>query len=364
MRIDLTTIDREQFLVENGAFCGIPAVLVTPQRLGVKWRRDTVVFRSSIWDLAGNLLSGGWKKFVNHLENPEVFPPPASLDNCSIHTKLDGSLLISDWFNEVWNFRTRGTFSSSTLGNSDDFKAMKVKYPQIQDLHFAYPNHSVLAEITSPNQKIVIDYGPQVDITLIGIVNKKDYSYLPQSELDIIAAKYGLRRPERFTFDSIEKMLADVKDWIGKEGVCLYYNGDQSIVKIKAEKYLFLHYWKSEVSSLEKLVDLWLSLGSPEYQGFYDTIATKFDYELAQFCRGNISKICDASKEMARIIEGFDRFIEKNQLKETPRKRAAEIIFGAYGKESNRASYIFRKLDGKELGADCYKKLMLQLLKK
>jgi hypothetical protein len=314
--------------------------------------------------LDGELLSAGFAKFVNLGEASDIFPPPSSLRNCSILTKLDGSLLISDVANGEWSFRTRGTFSSTTLGNNTDFEEMRAKYPQLEDLHAKLPNHSVLCEITSPNQKIVIDYGPQVDIALIGIVNKEDYSYLTQSELDEIARKYGLRRPERYEFNSIDDTLAEVKEWIGKEGVCLYYNGDQSIVKIKAAKYILLHYWKSDVANTEKLVDLWLSLGCPDYQGFYDTIATQFDWELAELCKGNISKISDAAKEMARIIEGFNSFIEKNQLKEVSRKLAAETIFASYGKESNRASYIFRILDGRELGNDARKKLISQLLKK
>lgn len=364
MRIDLASVDREQFLVGEGMFCGLPAVLVTPQRLGAKWGRETVIFRSSVWDAAGNLISAGWKKFVNYSEAPDVFPPPTCLANCSILSKIDGSLLISDVVNRQWNLRTRGTFSASTLGNSSDFDAMRAKYLQLKDLHAKLGNHSILCEITSPNQKIVIDYGPEVDITLIGIVNKEDYSYLPQSQLDSIAVMYGLRRPERYVFDSIDKMLADVKEWVGREGVCLYHNNDQSITKIKAAKYLLLHYWKSEVSSVEKLVDLWLSLGTPDYQGFYDTIATQFDYELAEFCRGSISKICDAAKGVERIIQGFHDFAEKNNLKTIPRKLAAEIVFGAYGKETNRAGYVFHVIGGKELGSDCRKKLILQLLKK
>lgn len=356
-------MQEDGFSIISGVFCGIPASLITPKS-GVAWSRDNLCYRSSIWSADGVLLSAGFKRFANWGEQLDVFSLPKSLDNCSILTKLDGSLLISDLVNNIWNFRTRGTFSSSTLDNSADFDEMKVKYPQIQDLHRAYPNHSVLCEITSPNQKIVIDYGPQVDITLIGIVNKEDYSYLTQSECDEIARQYGLRRPDRFTFDSIEKMLADVKEWIGREGVCLYYNGDQSIVKVKAAKYLFLHYWKSEVSSVEKLIDLWISLECPDYHGFYDTIAMKFDFELAEFCRGNISKICDASKELARLVEGFHNFIEKNQLATMPRKQAAEIVFASYGKESNRAAMIFKLLDGKELDKNAIKKLIWQILKK
>ena len=63
MRIDLSTIDAEQFQIKPGIFCGLDAILVIPNHIGTKFTQANKIFSSSIWSKTGELLSASFPKF-------------------------------------------------------------------------------------------------------------------------------------------------------------------------------------------------------------------------------------------------------------------------------------------------------------
>lgn len=276
MRIDLASVDREQFTLKEGVFCGILSILVTPAMQGTKWTQANKHLRSSIWDLSGNLLSAGFPKFTNAGENPEHFPMPKSLDGATVVNKLDGSLTIFDWAIDQLSCRTRGTFSYVTLDNAADFTQAIAKYPKTKMLAEHVPEVSWLFEITTPNQRIVIDYGPEIELTLIGGVNKRDYRLLGQDVLDSMARSYDLRRPRYFSFSSLDHLLSDVKTWQGLEGCVIY--SEAGLHKAKADAYLRSHRFKERVT-LPNTLDLWFAQGKPDYEVFKSNLLKTFDHE-------------------------------------------------------------------------------------
>jgi len=360
MIIDLNSIDRENFMVKEGEVFGQKAFLVNPNHVGTKFTQKTSIFRSSIWSEDGELLDAGLKKFRNYGEDPKNFPDPKSLVGTRASLKWDGSTFLITQKNGILNCRTRGSFGISHLLNHYELQILQERYP------FAFDNPildredaTFVFEWVSPENVIVIKY-PEPDMALLTIIQHSNYSYYTQDECDDVARDYGLKRPESFKFDSIEDVVNSVKDWRGKEGVCLYHTGDQHITKIKADHYKFLHSLKSELNTQEKLIDLFLSSGALSYSEFFDHIANNIDYEVAEHFRGNISKICDAKKEVDKIVDGMVSFVGK--LKGMTRKEQALKILGAYG-ETNRASFVFMILDGKELDNDNLKKLYFQVMK-
>lgn len=90
-------------------------------------------------------------------------------------------------------------------------------------------------------------------------------------------------------------------------------------------------------------------------------LCTECDFEIAEFCRGHISKICDAMKTVNEIVAGFQRFLLK--ISDLPtRKDKAQAILQAYG-TTNRSGMVFSLLDDKPLSKDELKKLLYQVLK-
>jgi hypothetical protein len=130
--------------------------------------------------------------------------------------------------------------------------------------------------------------------------------------------------------------------------------------KLKSAWYLAIHRLKSDLSSIDKTIDVWFSFGKPSYEEFYQRIFNQFDFELAEYCKGYASKICDASKEVVKIIDGMKKFVEKIKILTTRKDQALEII-QTYGK-TNRASFVFQLLDERELNDEQFKKLMFQII--
>ena len=362
MKIDIQKVDLTQFMVHEHSLNGEIVHLIQPQHIGTKWTQDNKHMRSVVVNYAGEVISASMPKFTNWGENPEHFPVPTSLKNATVVEKLDGSTLIVSKYNGQYILRTRGTVDASTMANGFELELFKSTIlNKLQDNNDTW-GYSIIWEWLSPINKIVLSYGDEPIWKLIGFINHINYSLATQDMLDAMAKKYDLLRPEIYTFTDISDMLQIVDKWQNKEGVCLYSKNDQVIHKIKASKYLLLHHLKSELSSLEKVLDVWLEQGMPDYQTFYNYIFTTFDYELAEQCRGMISRIVDAKKEVDKIVWGMNLFVNTRLRLLSTRKEQAEQVISAYG-NTNRASFLFKLLDGKSLGKEEYKKLLFQVLK-
>jgi hypothetical protein len=361
MKIDLNAIDREQFMVHPHLIGDEVVYLVQPQHIGAKWTRDTLIYRSSVWNQQGEPVSLSFKKFFNWAEQPDLAYTPFSLTangGVNLIEKIDGSTLIVSKYKGQLITRTRGTLDASKAEkNGHEIQLLKDKYPSAFDPKEGF---SLLYEWVSPLNRIVLDYGVEPDIYLIGIIKHEDYTYVSQDNLDKVASDIQVKRPKTYNFNSIKEMLEAVEAFQGEEGVCVYCNRDQDIRKVKSASYLALHRFR-ENANIETVVDLYGEFGYPEYQAFEEQLTSKFDYECFNMVRGFASQVCEAKKQVDKIVEGMHRFIEP--LKTKSRKDAALTIQKAYG-ETNRASFCFTLLDGKPLDKDKIKKLLYQCLKK
>lgn len=341
--------------------------LVQPQFIGAKWSRTNKIFRSSLWNGEGDLVSAGFYKFPNLGEAPDVFPVPTNLKNATIVNKLDGSLLIVSKYKGSYILRTRGTSDATKFDNGPELEVFKSKFLLLLDNICGNKdtwNTSFLFEwLTAEADKtIVLKYENVPDWILIGAVNHEDYSLYTQKVLDEMASLNGFKRPEKFTFNTVDELIEKVSAWKNAEGIVLYTNNDQSLHKIKSEDYKKKHAFKSN-ATLENTLELFFTLGQPDFNTFKEKISELYDWECVQMCIGHMSNICDASKEVQKIVDGFDAFIA-SALKSLPsRKEQAMKVISSYG-DTNRASFIFSRLDGKVLTSEQTKKLFWQVLKK
>lgn len=371
MKINLETIDRSQFMVHEHMVNGEMLYLVQPQHIGATWNRQNKIFRSSVWNTLGELVSAGFPKFVNWGESPEVFPFPTSLKGTTVVEKVDGSLLVVSKYKGNYILRTRGTVDATKMDNGYELEIFKETILPILDrrqLHIDTWDYSYLFEWTSPVNKIVLNYGDIPNWILVGGIKHKDYSLWSQVGLDNAAYDYGWERPATYTFSSIENLMVEIDQWKGKEGVCVYFNNDQSILKVKSPWYLVRHHMKSELSSLEKTMDFWFLSGKPDFLGFQEQVV-QFDPELwVQPTMGFASKISEGWKEVQKIIAHMKGFVESRLLPlgdpkdKKNRGQMAQCVLQAYG-NTNRAAFVFTLLDDKELDNKDIKKLMFQVLK-
>lgn len=364
MKIDLQTIDQTQFMVHPHILDGQIVHLVQPQHIGCAWSQENKIFRSSVWDDEGNAVSLSFPKFVNWGEKPDHFPVPTSLKDTTIVEKVDGSLLIVSKWNGKHILRTRGTVDATKLDNGHEIEIFKQTIlPQLDAFRATDTwDCSYLFEWVSPNQRIILNYGDSPSWFFVGAVSHFNYALAPQQGLDDIAKQLGLLRPPVYTFPTVADLMASVELWKGKEGVVIYSKHDQELHKVKGLWYLALHRMKEALASFDKVVDVYYEQGEPSYQQFEAFITNQFDFELWQQIRGEASKICDGVKGVNQIIAGMQKFVNE-KLKPLPTRRdQAQLVISSYG-QTNRASFVFKLLDGKELAADDRKKLLYQVLK-
>lgn len=369
MKIDLSSINQDQFMCHTHLVGDEMVMLVQPVHIGCEWNGINDIFRSSVWYMEGNLVSASFKKFVNWGEKPAIYPVPTSLKGAHLMEKVDGSTLIFSRWKGQTIIRTRGTVDARKQANGHEIDFLLAKYSDFikmlesaDTLAFSY-----VFEWTSPTNRIVINYGDEPDMILTAIVRHIDYSYENQATLNTFAEVMGLRRPQTYSYDSIDDMKDSVEAFKGMEGLCVYFQDDQQILKVKGAQYLYLHRAKSEISSIEKVIDLYLATTSENgsnmtYSEFMAYLETTFDFEIAGMARGNVSNICDAMKEVREIVAAMNAKVAS--LSGLARKDQAINIMQAYGGGANRTGMVFKLLDGKKLVADDYKRLLFQVLKK
>ncbi len=360
-KIILNTYD--DFFYKDVVFCGEDAIFIHPQNMGSKFTQENKYLRSIIVNKNGEVLSCSFPKFKNAYEDVENFPMPKSLENVKILTKIDGSTAIIDYVNEFMNVRTRGTTICDSLENREDFYYCLGKYPKIKEFMKGNSHLTLIFEITTPNQKIIIDYGEEPDFTFIGAVDKNFLQLLSQYELDKISKKIKVKRPEYHSFGSIEDIFEFCETNKNIEGFCIYFDNDQSIIKCKTKFYCTLHKLKSEISSFEKLVDFYVESGCMGYIDSYNLICDTIDFEIAEYVKGDLSNICDGMKEVKKIVDNMVDIVNNEISKLPTRKDQAQTIIQKWG-NTNRASFAFLILDGKELEKDQIKKILYQVLKK
>lgn len=346
------------FKIKEQKIAGDDCILVAPDGFEVKWDKDNLIYRASIWrkeDLFPVSLS--FKKFFNYGEQIQLFPDPTSLKNASALQKLDGSTCVISRYKGELIIRTRETFDIYVHNNADEIDFLKEKYPKVFNSDLL-EDHSIITEWVSPQNIIVLHY-PKPELYLTNVIKHSDYSYFTQDQLDALGEKLEVPRPIRYVFESIPHMIDNISAWKGLEGVCFYYNKDQNIKKIKSLDYLARHAFKNEMS-LKNMLEMFFGFGRPQtFQIFYESIEKSFDFECANMAIPLVSKVIDAKKECDKIIEHMISFIEP--LKNVPRKDAALKIMSSYGK-SIKSGLAFTLLDGKELKEKELKKLMEQLL--
>lgn len=353
--------EEDGFKVYEHEFCGIPSYLIIPG-IDANWNKDNLYFRSLIVDKKNLIpLSCGWPKFFNHGEKSDCYPNPEGFKDWSIQEKLDGSLVICDYINNNFNMRTRGTVSHTTQENFKDFELLAIQNPKVTNFLKDNSHLSLLFEIITPNNVIVIR-NEKIDFYFLGAIDKNTLEILDENQLLKISKEIAINVPKKYNFESLSDMVGVVKLWKGKEGVVLNYNNNKNRIKIKSDWYCWIHKIKSQLNSEKNLIEFYVNEGLPTYNKFYKTIEKNFDFELAEQMKNEISRLCDARKKVLKVIKNMEEFIRVIKNYKTRKEQAQTIISSYGGGETARASMLFNLLDGKGLTKDHYIKLMNQCL--
>ena len=359
MKINLPT-EEGYFHINPHTFCGLDCYLIVPQ-IDAKWNPNNLHLRSIVIDKEGKVLSCGFPKFFNYQEKPDCYPDPQDFNDWCVETKLDGSLLIADFVNGQFSMRTRGTVSYKIQENAKDFELLPEKYPEIKNYLFSNNHYSLLFEILTPNNVIVIR--PQeVKFYFLGAVDKRTLKLVHGSELLEIWRGLGCpSTPTRYQFDNLKdlsQIVNLVKGWKGQEGIVLTYNKGQNKIKFKSDWYLWIHRIKSQLNSENNLIEYYIEKEMPSHEEFFKSIEIEFDYEIATQLSSLMEKIVEAGEKTKKHIKKIEEFV--HEIRNFPSRR--EIAQAIKNNHKESSALAFSILDEKMITSKQYFDLVKQNL--
>lgn len=319
MLLDPSILSNENFIVTKHTIAKEECTFVRPKNIMVDWTEDTLHYRSSIWNSKGELISASYPKFFNFEEKPAIKPFSGDLNGCSVVEKIDGSCLILSVYNGEYIIRTRGTVDARQMPNGHEIDIFKERLALDKLNPGDTLNQTYLFEWVTPNNIIVLNYGPDPDFYLTGIINHNDYSLVSQEQVDTVASVLNVKRPPRYTFNDLKELLETVEKFEGKEGVVLYYpvsaNIDQGMRKIKGSQYLKLHAFKSSCN-YKTLLDLYFQWNKPSVDIFLSNIERTFDYECVTHAKPLVDKLYEKIHIINLKLISIYSFVEQNKVLE------------------------------------------------
>lgn len=193
------------------------------------WDEITTMARGLVtMDKTGEVLARPFTKFFN-IEEDHLWKPT---DTFEVYEKLDGSLIIAFYLWGEWVVASSGSFISEHA---------KVGKQLLDEMNTSALNvgATFLFELTARFNRVVVDYGDEPKLTLLGAIDTETQSEAPYESLQYIADKLGcplVKRIEGITdFRSLKNMVGK-----NEEGyIVRFSNGER--IKVKGEEYVRLH---------------------------------------------------------------------------------------------------------------------------
>jgi T4 RnlA family RNA ligase len=306
------------------------------------WDDITLNMRGTILDTKGNVIAKPFPKFFNYeehtAENSKL--PPIPNETFEVYEKMDGSLGIFFYYEGEWHMATRGSFTSEQAIKGMEI-AMRYNYDKI-----CVPGFTYLFEIIYPENRIVVDYGKEERLVLLGIMNPKGEE-LPYEEI----ADDG--------WDIVMKYKTWGEDWktlkkeISKdnEGYVIRFSGGMRM-KIKGDEYVRLHRILTNFSTK----DIWeLLRNNEQLEPFLERVPDEFDAWVKEVVRDlkysffNISDMVGKMYDYFRYGKYNDKEVEptKKEFAEYVMKQADHlrpVLFAMWDNNNERVNDIIWKL--------------------
>lgn len=191
------------------------------------WDEVLIHCRGLVTDDSGKIVAKPFKKFFNIEEGKHHHS-----SDFTIWEKVDGSLGILFWYADEWHLCTRGSFASEQAIKG---KEILSKYPNGWETYLR-KDYTYLFEIVYPENKIVIDYGSQEDLILLGAVNLATWEELTPEES--MVCNDWFKEAKRYHFDDYKELKALNRG--NEEGFVVWFSTG-SKCKIKFDSYLRRH---------------------------------------------------------------------------------------------------------------------------
>jgi|SRR5581483_3326705 len=295
------------------------------------WNATTMKCRGIIYGTQdGVIYARPWAKFFNYGEpTPEglVLDPDALVE---VTDKLDGSLGIG-YFDPTWgglSIATRGSFTSDQALHASKLYQRRYAHWMPEE------GWTPLFEIIYPENRIVVDYGGEDDLHMIGQV-KIETGELRGPSLEWPGPMAALQQALTFR-DAVA-----LPERPGKEGVVVRLLETDALVKIKQADYVELHRIVTHLN--ERTV--WEAIVADRFEELIETLPDEF-MVWAENVRRNLQAEADYIE--ARIREKYasaTSWMQDRHGSDWSRKQFAELVT----RQPEWAPYMFLLLDGKNV---------------
>jgi len=194
----------------------------------------------------GEVVSLPFHKFFNVGETEATLPNNLNWKSSyTITEKTDGSLITPVVVNDAVYLKTKKSFYSDVAEEAN----CSCPYP-VYELSYHLLKLSKctpIFEFTSPNNRIVLDYGSEPQFTLLAIRNNITGEYLSRKELEEIADKYQVKLVKQYPSYSYQEIVEIMKSARNREGFVIQFLENNTFVKCKTSWYLQLHRINTEI---------------------------------------------------------------------------------------------------------------------
>ena len=186
----------------------------------------------------GQIVGRPLHKFFNVGERPETMPETLDWSSAvRVMDKRDGSLIHTVAMPGGYDVKSKKSFDSSVALAARQWIAERPHYDRLCR-ESAERGVTALFEWTSPDSRIVIDYGTEAELQLLHVRQNESGAYAPCSELATLSAEYGVPLVGSAV---VEDPMRAAREAEGVEGWVLQFaNGD--MVKLKTQWYLDRHH--------------------------------------------------------------------------------------------------------------------------
>lgn len=198
------------------------------------WNEITMQCRGLILNSRLEIVARPFKKFFNLGEENSL---PLNHVSFEVFEKMDGSLGILYWHNEIPYIATRGSFESQQA-----MKATEILHSKYSNVHAQLnKSHTYLFEIIYPENRIVLDYGTMEDLILLAVIDT-------QTGIDIALHEIGMPVVKKYHGIQDIHLLRTLEEK-NKEGFVIKYENGYRI-KVKFDEYIRIHRIVTQVSTL------------------------------------------------------------------------------------------------------------------
>lgn len=256
------------------------------------WNEATMKCRGLIMDYHGNIVANPFEKFFN-IEELDAKEQPIPNEPFEVYEKVDGSLGILYWIDDIPAIATRGSFISEQA--QEGTKMLLEDYRDTWDKFDK--SKTYLFEIIYPDNRIVIDYGDLRELKLLAIRDTKTGKEFPLEDIGFPVVK---------RFDGIKdfRKLKELEE-DNKEGFVVKFKSGFRM-KIKFEEYKRLHRIFTNVSNKS----IWEILKNEEdFKELIDRVPDEF-FNWLDNTKNDLLKqykqVEDISKQQYRSPEEFE----------------------------------------------------------